>query len=460
MQSIFRAMRKPDFIKGIGVYIFAWVIYMITPEGMDEAAKRQIFIFVVAALYWAMEIIPLYATSLMVVLLEMFMLCRPDGVLAMSKTGYQVFLLPFGSPIIMLFFGGFILARAMHKYHIDKWIASNLLKVFGHKPYMILFGFMVATALLSMWMSNTATTAMMMAMVIPLLKQLDQKDPYRIGLVLAIPFAANIGGIGTPVGTPPNAIAIGILADQGIQVNFLSWMKMAVPLAMGMLILISALLYVMYPPVKRQLQFSIQASDIGQPKSIVAGVIALLTIILWLTSGVHHIPSAMVALMSAGVFAATGILDRDDFKLIDWDVLVLMWGGLAMGKGLELTGLTKWIVDLPLFDQQGFVLVAVFCILAIVLSTFMSNTATANLIIPIVMAIPGENPILMATTIALSCSFAMALPISTPPNAIAFASNMIKSRHMLLSGSIVSVISLLMVLLGYRFIITKALGLE
>jgi len=463
MESVIRLVGKfwADKKGKLSVFAFlsAAVVYFILPASVPEAGRRVAVVFVFAALFWALEIIPLYATSLSVVLLLTFFLCRPGGILNMDEGGYKVFMLPFGSPIIILFFGGFVLAQAMQKYHLDRMLASKLLKMFGTGPYAIMFGFMIATAFLSMWMSNTATTAMMMAMVLPLLKQLDSKDPFRTGLLLSIPFAANIGGIGTPVGTPPNAIAIGILANHGIRINFLSWMKMAFPLAVIILFLTSIILYVLYRPQKKTITLNISIERLIDTRAKGAILVTLVTVFLWLTSELHKIPSALIALLSAGMFSALGLLNRDDFKNIDWDILILMWGGLALGKGMEISGLTDWIVKLPVFDQHGFFLVAVFCLMAVAFSTFMSNTATANLLVPLAMAVPGENSILLATTVALSCSFAMALPISTPPNAIAFASNMLQSRDMLKSGILISLISTALVLIGFKFVILRAFGL-
>lgn len=436
----------------------AAVCYFLAPVSLAEPARRVLFIFVIAALFWALEVIPLYATSLIIIILEILLLCRPGGIMGMNESGYNIFLVPFGSSIIILFFGGFILAQALQKYHLDEWIARHLLKLFGSKPYFLMLGFMITTAFLSMWMSNTATTAMMLAMVLPLLKQLDHKDHFRTALILAIPFAANVGGMGTPVGTPPNAIAIGILADNGVYLNFIAWMKMAVPLVIVILFIISLILLMLFPSKNKEIIFTIKEREKFDSKSKFVGLISIFTVLLWLTSSFHKIPSAVVALLSVGLFFITGLLDKEDFKEISWDVLILMWGGLALGKGMEISGLTKWTIGLPLFQQHGFLLVAMFCFLAIILSTFISNTATANLLIPVVMAIPKEDPVVLATVVALGCSLAMALPVSTPPNAMAFSSGMLKSRDMMLSGIIVSAISAILILIGFQFVITKVIG--
>jgi len=458
-EILLKICKSPLSYKVVLAVGVAVVFYVLVPISMPEAAKRVLFVFILAGIFWAFEIIPLYATSLGVVLLLTFLLCRPGGILNMDEMGYTVFMMPFGSAIIMLFFGGFVIAQAMQKYSIDKILATHMLKFFGTKPYFVMCGFILSTAFLSMWMSNTATTAMMMAMIIPLLKQLDDKDPFCTALILSIAFAANLGGLATPIGTPPNAIAIGILGNYGIHVRFITWMKMAFPLTLMLLVFLSFILKVLFPPQTKEILLKVQNAAPFDKKAKGTSFIIIFTILLWLTSEIHKIPSALIALLAAGLFVTTGLLTRDDFKKLDWDILVLMWGGLALGKGLEISGLSQWIVGLPLFEHRGFYLLFVFCLLAVFMSTFMSNTATANLIVPVVMAIPNENHILLVTVVALSCSLAMALPISTPPNAIAFSTNMLSSRDMFKAGIILSLISIVLMIIGFKFIIPNVLGL-
>jgi solute carrier family 13 (sodium-dependent dicarboxylate transporter), member 2/3/5 len=443
----------------LGILLAGVGVYFALPESCPEAARRTASVFVVAALFWAFEVIPIYATSLVVVLLLTFLLTRPGGVLGLDHSGYTLFLLPFSSPVIMLFFGGFVLARALRKRKVDRVFASKLLQWFGDRPYFILLGFMVTTGFLSMWISNTATTAMMLAMVYPLLSRIDSDDLFRVGLALAIPFGANIGGVGTPIGTPPNAIALGILADHGIHLNFLSWMLMAVPLAVILMLLASSILFLMFRPKRERVTLRLGEGGQLERKAKGVVVIAVCAILLWLTSGWHGIPEALVALLSAGALFALGFIDRTDLKEIDWDVLVLMWGGLALGKGMQVSGLANWVIGLPIFSYHGFALIAAFCLLAVFLSTFMSNTATANLLIPLAISIPGESAILLAVTVALSCSFAMAFPISTPPNAMAFSTEVIRSRDMFRSGALIALTAVIFILIGFRLVIPRVFGL-
>lgn len=437
-----------DLVKALATASAATLVYLLFPSDAGEATRRTAAIFVMAAGFWAMEIIPLYATSLLVVLMNVFLLARPGGVLDMDEQGYQIFLVPFASPIIMLFFGGFVLAAALHKYQLDHRMAALLLRAVGKRPFAILCGMMAITAFLSMWVSNTATAAMMMVLVRPLCDQLEDQPRFRAGLVLSIPFGANLGGIGTPVGSPPNAIALGILQQQGFRISFLNWMLFAVPLMLILLVLSALWLHKRHPATVSRIAFELDPPASLNRKERRVALIALGTVLLWLTSGWHGIPEALVGLLAAGAFAALSLLDREDFKQLNWDILLLMWGGLALGRGMEVGGLSEWVVGQPLFQVEGLLLIAIATAVALVLSTVMSNTATATLLLPIVVALSGGHPLVLGVTVALACSFAMALPVSTPPNAIAFASNRIRSLDMLQSGLVISLFSWTLLILS------------
>lgn len=451
-------INSKKFWKAVLTILIAFIVYLVLPPECPEAAKRTAFVFVIAGFFWALEIIPLYATSLVVVLSLIFLIGMPDGPLNLGKAGYKSFLIPFASPVIMLFFGGFVLAAALHKYNIDRVLAKKLLGVFGNNPMMIVIGFMLVTAFLSMWMSNTATTAMMLVMITPLLAQLATDDPLKKALVLAIPFGANIGGVGTPVGTPPNAIAIGILSDNGYNIDFLDWMLMAVPLVIVMLIVACVVLFVFFKPKEKKIDLNLEIkATLGlKAKGVIA--ISLITILLWLTSGYNGIPESITALFSAGCFFSLGLLGKEDIKSIDWDILVLMWGGLALGQGMEKSGLSEYIVNLPIFANEGFLLIVLFCLLGWALASFMSHTAAANLIIPIVILVPQGNPIFLAIAVTLCTSFAMSLPISTPPNAMAFSKGAIDTMDMLKTGTIISAIAVALIILFIQPLIQTIFG--
>lgn len=446
---------------GVLAALAPFSFYLLLPPTCPEPARRTAVIFGLAALFWALEILPLYATSLLVVLLETFFLTKAGGIFGLEENSSSLFLSPFANPVIILFMGGFVLAAGLHKHGVDRWVAARLLARFGEKPYFILLGFMTATAFLSMWMSNAATTALMLAMVLPLLSQLETGDPFRKALVLGVAFSANIGGIGTPVGTPPNAIALGVLAQRGIHLDFLSWMAMATPLAAVLLVICSLILYFLFPSRKIRLSFSLSDADPSQTQRF-RGVVAIacLTVLLWLTSPWHKIPEAVVALLAAVFLTTLGFLDAHDFRRIEWDVLVLMWGGLALGEAMEKTGLAQWIVGLPLFSHQGFALLAVFGCLAVLVSTFVSNTATVNLLAPLAVSFTNENPVALVIIVALASSFDIPLPVATPPLAMAYGTQELRVREMLRAGIPFILIANLLVLLGVQWMANHILKIS
>ncbi len=447
--------------------VFALVVYLILPASINELQRRMIAIFLVAAIFWATEVLPLFATSLMVVGFQILFLADVGGLAktlpAMSampdgSISYTSFLSSFGSPIIILFMGGFLLSAALTKHKLDLAIAAKILKPLSESPMKLIFGVLFTTAFFSMWMSNTATTAMMLAIVAPVLKSLPDDSRFARGLILAVPFGANVGGVGTPIGTPPNAIAFGnINASGDAHLSFLDWMMFAVPLELVLLVFIGLFLYYVYSP-KRKLDLKMADG----PTTItwrgwITTMILLLAIVLWMTGDLTGLKSAGVALLVAASLTAFGVLDRHDVDSIDWNILILMWGGLSMGAAMETTGLTGLIneIDFNAIPGGAWVIGIVIAVIAVGLSTFMSNTAAANLIVPIAMALSvggASTRIELALLAGLSCSFAMSMPVSTPPNAIAFATGRIPVGSMIRTGTVITIVSLVILLLGYRTI--------
>lgn len=421
-------------------------VYVFLPEGLSEPGRRVLAVLCFAIFFWGLEIIPLYATSLAIILLLTFLL-----------TGNQVsphhFLIPFANPVIFLFFGGLILAQAATKHHIDQLLMEKMMGKLGNRTPVILMGILSISAFFSMWISNTAAAAMMLMLTRPLLKEIPKNDPFRKGIPLAIAFGASLGGIGTPIGSPPNAIAIGILREIGVKLNFLKWMGMAVPLMVLLLGIAALVLLYFFPPKTKTFDFHLEPSKGLTRKG--KGVLAIggLMILLWLTGPLHNIPESITALLGAGLFAAFGIIGVKDLRSIPWDVLILIWGGLAIGEAFQTTGLLEELVQAPLFAGRGYMLIALFCTLAVCLTFFINNTATANLLLPFAISVDPTSTHYLSITVALACSFALAFPISTPPNAIVFSSGTIEVKDMFKSGIVLSGLSLITMLLGYELIL-------
>jgi sodium-dependent dicarboxylate transporter 2/3/5 len=457
--------------------VAAVLTYYGLPESVPELARRTAAIFAVAVIFWATELIPLYATSLCIIGMQILFLAGDGGMAEKFATyggaelgelpNYSTFLAPFASGIIILFMGGFLLSAAVTKHGLDKKIAAKLLRPFAHNPVTLVFAVLLITGFFSMWMSNTATAVMMIAIIAPLVKAMPEDDKFHKAVILAVPFGANIGGIGTPIGTPPNAVAMAALRQKfpQLELGFIDWMIMAVPLAVLLMAVAGVLLLVMFPIRKGQKlpEIEITAEPISWKGRLTLLILGT-AIFLWVFSGILGLGlnSAAVALLAAAALTALGVLEKRDVDSIDWNVLILMWGGLSLGKAMEVSGLIDVIAGLPFTDLTGFWLALIIVVLGVGMSTFMSNTATANVLVPMVIAIGLANPdsevgqtlaVQLTVMTALACSFAMAFPVSTPPNAIAFTTGKIPASALLSSGGLVSLICVGVLLLGYQWVL-------
>lgn len=455
IMTMFPLSKKKIFFGLFGL-IIALLSYLFLPESCPEAARRTFAIFIIAAIFWAFEVFEPFITSLLIILLLIFSLAKPDGVMGMGKNGYITFLIPFSSPVIILFFGGFTLAAALRKYKVDLFIIEKFLGKTRDNPHVILIKVILITAFLSMWISNTVTTVIMLGILTPYFSLTPINENFRKALLLAIPFSANIAGITTPIATPSNAIAIGLLNTYGYHISFLEWMMICIPLALILLAIEYIILATIFPSGNEIERLDLPNENLTAKGIWVLGVV-LVMIMLFVSSPIHEIPEALIALLCTGTLTAFGFLNRNDIKEIDWDVLILMWGGLALGIAVEKSGLAHWIVNLsPIFQDKNYAII-VFSLLTIVISIFMSNTAVASLILPLGLGIEGIDKTLFAVTIALVCSFGMIFPISTPPNALAFATGKISTKDMAKTAILIVSLSLAIILLGYQIVIPTIL---
>jgi len=274
--------------------------------------------------------------------------------------------------------------------------------------------------------------------------------------VLAVPFAANLGGMGTIIGTPPNAVAASVLSkiDGGrYAISFVQWMLMAVPVVIVMLLVLWVVLILVFRPRREPLALEFPSVVEITPALAVVVVVFGLTVSMWLSQPLHGIPSAVVAMLPIAIFPALGILNRDDLKHIDWDIIILVAGGMTLGVAMRETGLSTALVGAMPFELLPLIgLMAAIMLVSIVLSNFMSNTAASNMLIPIVTSMAALSPRLGALLVAFACSMAMSLPISTPPNAIAFATREVSTRDIARYGTLVSALGILLLLAAVALI--------
>ena len=449
----------------LAVTLFLWLVpvsfYGI--EALTVVQQRVIALFVFAALMWMFEIIPNWTTSLLLIVLTLLTISdKGIGFLCDAKYGtlvsYKSLMASFADPVVMLFMGGFVLAIMAEKYGLDVTLARVLLKPFGTKPKMVLLGFLVVIAIFSMFMSNTATAAMMLAFLAPVLQVLPADDKGRIGLSLAIPVAANIGGIGTPIGTPPNATAVRFLTEAGYEVTFSEWSMRMIPFVLIMIFVAWILLQLIFPFKTKKLVLDIPEHK--RPvdwKTYVVWITFIGTILLWATESLTGINSNVVALIPLGVLTMTGIFTKEDIKEINWTVLWLVAGGFALGTALQGTGLAKTLINAIPFGSMSVLSVLIIAgFVCYFLSNFISNSATAALLIPILivvaegmadpaasnnasfLALGGTHA--MISFIAVCASIAMLFPISTPPNAIASSTGLVNTKDMAKVGIIIGAI--------------------
>ena len=436
----------------VAVVLFMWFVpaSFFGIEGLTVVQQRTIAIFCYAALMWMFEIIPAWATSVSAIVFLLIAvsnkgLTNPD---MGSLVNYKELMAAFADPVIMLFLGGFVLAIAASKVGLDVVLARVMLKPFGTNPKWVLLGFLTLISVMSMFMSNTATAAMMLAFLAPVLRTLPVDGGGRVSLAMSIPIAANIGGLGTPIGTPPNAIAIGQLASMDINIGFGAWMIRMVPVVIIMILFAWWLPMFLFPFKAKDVKIVINSDEHHEMdwKFWVVTITFIATILLWMTGELTHLNSNVVALIPFAVFALTGVFTRDDFSKIDWHVLWMVAGGFAIGTALHKTGLATALVESIPFGSWSVIAVLIISgLLGWLLSNFISHSSAANLLIPILAvvgtamseqlgAFGGVTTLLVC--VAASTSFAMLLPISTPPNAIACSTGLIKTNDMAKVGLI------------------------
>lgn len=434
-------------------------------DGLTIVQQRIIAIFVFAMLAWLTECVPAWATSLVImagmcvtVSQNSFGFFKYDGVGKLLDS--KEIMASFADPIIMLFLAGFILAIAASKSGLDTLLARLLLKPFGHKSENVLLGFLLITGLFSMFISNTATAALMLTFLTPVFAALPATGKGRIALTLSIPIAANLGGMGTPIGTPPNLIALKYLNDPAglnMNIDFMHWMMFMTPLVIILLVISWRIILRFFPFTQKTIHLKIEGEIHKGWRMWVVIATFIITILLWIIpKSITGIDTNTVAMIPMGIFALTGVITSKDLQKINWSVIWMVAGGFAIGIGMNASGLADAAIEsIPFGNWSPVIILIISGAICYFLSNFISNTATAALLVPILSVvcrgmgdklsvIGGTSTVLIG--IAIAASTAMCLPISTPPNAIAYSTGLVHHDDMLKVGLTCGIASLV---IGY-----------
>lgn len=456
----------------VGVLLLLWFLPpAVYGLNINPVEQRVIAVFFFAALMWLFDATPAWTTSMVVVVLLLF--CTSNSSLWFMQTdsagvkfdnlvSYKSILACFADPTIMLFIGGFIIAIAATKSGLDVKLAKVMLAPFGTKSENVLLGFILVTALFSMFISNTATAAMMLTFLTPVLRSLPADGKGKIGLALAIPIGANIGGIGTPIGTPPNAIALKFLNDpdgMNLGIGFGQWMMVMVPFTIVMLLIAWVVLRYLFPFKQKTIHLEIVDNHKSDWRNYVVYVTFAVTILLWLTDSITGVNANVVAMLPVGVLAISGVITKRDLEEISWSILWMIAGAFALGVALNQSGLAEDLIKaIPFGSWSPLMVIIGSGLICYLMANFISHTATAALFVPI-LAIVGSNMQALQELggvstlligVAVCSSVAMILPISTPPNALADATGMIKQKDMVKTGIIMGIVGLV---LGYGVLI-------
>ncbi|WP_355662181.1 SLC13 family permease [Halomonas salifodinae] len=450
----------------------AWLLVALifpAPAGMSDSAWLCAGLGLLMATWWSTEAIPIPATSLLPLLLVPALGIAPMGQVSSS----------YANPIIYLFLGGFLLGIAMQRWELHRRIALHVLRVVGHQPRRQIAGFMIATGFLSMWVSNTATAIMMLPIGMSVVSLLGQdNDPkelarYATALLLAIAYSASIGGVATLIGTPPNALLAGYLAEsRGIDVGFAQWMVIGLPISVVMMFLAWWWL--------GRGGFALKHGDDGgqmirdeltqlgalTPAERRVGIVFLLAALAWVArpllndlgldwlsdTGIAIAAGLLLFLIPSGRGVGERLLDWDAAKTLPWGILLLFGGGLALAGAISQSGLAEWIAEqLSLFGVLPLLaLVGIVVLVIIFLTEVTSNTATAAAFLPLLGALALSldiSPLLITVPAAIAASCAFMMPVATPPNAIVFATGHMKIQSMIRAGFMLNVMSTLVVTL-------------
>lgn len=431
-------MDKKRVVKIFLAIVLGLLVYF-SDFGLPAQAHAVLVIIVVSMILWLTEAVPLHVTSLVIAFL----------LAVLAKVPEKDVFAPFFDPVIALLLGGFVLAVALQKHGLDKKLAYSFIQKIGSTPERFMLGVMILTGFISFWVSNTATTATILPIAIAALvaSRVAKGSNYAKALILGVAYAATIGGMGTIIGSAPNAIVVSFLAKEGVTINFVSWMYHALPFTIIMIPVSWFVLLKLFKPEVSNLKVAKYDGKYGRSQKMVL-IVFLVTVVLWLTDWFHGVSISIVALVPIILLYVFRLLSVKDFSKVEWASLILFGGGLSLGSAIHSAGLDLIMANALKGVLGGMPVFVIFLLVAafgMVLTAFLSNTAAASLMIPIMLPLSqslGLNIKFLALLASLGVSIDLILPIGTPPGTMAYSTGYIRIWDMVKSGLIISTIGL------------------
>ncbi len=426
------------------------VTYFLREPDFTQSQLYVLFLLFFSIGLWTTEAIPAFSVSLFIMAFLVFALGNHN--INDHPEDISIYVNTFSSSVIWLMLGGFFLASAMSKTELDQALLDFALRIGGNTPRKLLMGLMLTTMTASMIMSNTATTAMVLAALMPLLSHFKKKNGTEKAFLIGIPLSASTGGMATIIGSPSNAIAVGALEHTSNAINFLDWLKIGLPLsilltAIGYFILVFFYLKDNSAISAKELEtekISTNTNLVSKRKQVIW--ILFITVLLWLTHDFHGISVAGVSALPIVLLPLLGILTNKDMQSLPWDTLLLVAGGLSLGVALQHTQiLTLYTAKISRYISNPIVLLFLFGLITMLFSNIMSHTAASTIMVPLGLSLIGSMPAEVALVVGLSASTAILLPISTPPNAIAFGTGLMQQKDFRKTGLIIGLLGPLLV---------------
>jgi len=450
------ALRR--FLLFIAVSAAVVLIWRTTTVSLPPEQRVVLFLFLLAVGLWVTEAVPAFAVGLLIMGYLVFALGTP--LIVTEPWDVAPYLNTWSSPVIWLMLGGFFMAEGLSRTGLDRQIFALAIKPAGSRPGHVLLAIMLTSAVASMFISNTSTTVLMIGAVLPLVRQMGRQEPFAKSLMIAIPLSASVGGMGTIIGSAPNAIAAGAAAESGSPIDFVEWMLLGVPVSLVLVVTAWYFLIRRYPSTIKDIKLDMSTLEEpelpGKRDRVIVIILSVATVVMWMTTPLHGIHVAAISLIPIVGLTMTQVMGAAHVRGLPWDTLMLVAGGLSLGAAVVDTGLAQRMASgLEFLTSLNFdiLVFAVLALITVVLSNVMSNTATVSVVLPVAVALLPGRELEMCLILGLSASCALLLPVSTPPNAVAYSTGEIQTSDLRPGGVLIGLLGPALIIAWVLFIV-------